>query len=52
MKITEQQLLMLYEIVVAGLGIIGTQAFSQEERQKLINKILNQQDNIKLIDIE
>lgn len=51
MKITQKQLLMLYEIAVATSGIVNPLAFDQKTRKKLLNQILNQQDDEKLIDI-
>lgn len=50
MKVTEKQLQMMYQILIASLPIMNGVAYSQEEREKLANAILNQQDNENLID--
>lgn len=50
MKITQKQLLMLFEIVVNSAQMVNPMAFSQEDRKKLVNEIINQQDNEILID--
>jgi len=49
MKITQKQLLMLYEIVVASASMANPLGFDQETRQKLVNDILNQQDDKDLL---
>ena len=44
MKISQKQLLMLYDILIASLSIVNPLAFDQETRRKLAEDILNQQD--------
>ncbi len=51
MRVTQKQLLMLYEIAMASIAIVNPMAFSQETRKKLVNEILNQQDNEELVDL-
>lgn len=51
MKITQKQLVMLYEIAVASASIVNPIAFDQETRQKLLNDILNQQDNENIVEL-
>jgi hypothetical protein len=51
MKITKKQIMMLYQLAVATLSILSPLAFTKEERQKLVDEILNQQDE-SLIDID
>jgi hypothetical protein len=45
MKISNKQILMLYQIVLATCPIVSDIAFSQKDRIKLVEKILNQQDD-------
>jgi hypothetical protein len=52
MKITQKQLHMLYQIAVASANIVNGLAYDQETRQKLINEILNQQDNEIFLEIK
>lgn len=51
MKISQKQLVMLYEIAVATLPIVGPLAFDREERRKLVEEIVNQQDR-KLVEVK
>lgn len=51
MKITQKQLLMLYEIAMASCPIVNSMAFDQETRKKLVNEILNQQSS-EIIEVE
>jgi hypothetical protein len=47
MKITEKQLLMLVDIAKASTDRIGPWGgYSQEDRIRLVNEIINQQSNI------
>lgn len=50
MKLTRKQALMLYEIAVHTLPIVGGWPYSKEERAKLVNEIINQQENEILMD--
>lgn len=47
-----KQVLMLYEIVTASLPIANNLAFSREDRRKLVEEIMNQQDNEELVDFK
>lgn len=44
MRVSDKQVLQMYEILVASLGIVNSMAFSREDRRKLAETILNQQD--------
>jgi len=44
MKVSQKQILMLYQIVLESCAIVNSLGFSQEDRQNLVNEILNQQD--------
>lgn len=49
MKLTEKQAMMLYQIAIASMNIVNDLAFSQDDRKKLLNDILNQQDNTQIL---
>ena len=52
MKITEKQLIVLFDIAKDSLRIIGTVAgYDEKTRQNLVNDIINQQSNL-LIDVK
>ena len=51
MKITQKQLIMLYQILIGSCPIVNDMVFSQAQRQKLADDILNQQDNETLLEI-
>lgn len=54
MKVTHQQLLILFDIVKGCLYSSETQfaGYSKEDIMKLLNEIISQQDNNELLNIE
>ncbi len=51
MKITQKQLLMLYDVLIGSLAIVNPLGYDQETRRKLASSIINQQSN-DLVDIK
>ena len=45
MKISEKQLMMLLDIAKESLAIVNPMPYDQETRSKLVDQILNQQDD-------
>lgn len=54
MKITQKQLFLLVHLLQDSLSknVVGYLSTSQETRSRLLNDIINQQDNNKLLEIK
>lgn len=51
MKLTEQQALVLFDIAKTTMNSGGFSNYSKEEIMKLLNQIISQQDNSKIINL-
>jgi hypothetical protein len=51
MRVTQKQVLFMYDVLMATCKVVGAFPFSQDDRVKMLNEIYNQQSD-ELIDLD